>query len=247
MSREPSSAESGDIANNKIIKGAYLRDIFEKTPILVAERNQPMIRIGAADQPVIQIRSGFAIDIVTLANSSSTIVDILMNMDVAGLEQIVFNRPVSEIIAADRVSYHVLSAAALREMSTDRYVSQEILALIAQARWRSNRLAAARTLDAEGRLCAMVLDLYARMRCNGLVVGRTFHLPLTQQQIGNHLGLSEEYVNRTFRRLREKRLLSFAHHAMTVTNVRSLQAVIDAAVPPVRRPTSFTPGRGGSP
>jgi CRP-like cAMP-binding protein len=79
------------------------------------------------------------------------------------------------------------------------------MALIAGARWRALRLAASiGRLDAHGRLCVLLLDLHDRLRRRDLIGRPSYNLPLTQEQVADHLGLTLVHVNRTLRRLREE-------------------------------------------
>ena len=50
----------------------------------------------------------------------------------------------------------------------------------------------------------MLLDIHDRMLRRGLIRRPRFNLPLTQEQIADHLGLTLVHVNRILRRLREE-------------------------------------------
>jgi DNA-binding transcriptional regulator LsrR (DeoR family) len=45
----------------------------------------------------------------------------------------------------------------------------------------------------------MLIDLYDRLRRRRLIARSSFNLHLTQQQIGDHLGLTNAHVNRVLR------------------------------------------------
>jgi CRP-like cAMP-binding protein len=46
----------------------------------------------------------------------------------------------------------------------------------------------------------------------GLVDGNGFHIPLTQQVLGDFVGLSSVHVSRTLRRLRRQKVLETGDH-----------------------------------
>lgn len=55
---------------------------------------------------------------------------------------------------------------------------------------------------AEARIAYAICELWLRSTSLGLVDGQAFHLPLTQQVLGDFVGLSSVHVSRTLRRLR---------------------------------------------
>jgi CRP-like cAMP-binding protein len=71
------------------------------------------------------------------------------------------------------------------------------MALMAEARWRTHRhLTAIARLDAYERLSFFLLDIHDRLRRHNLIARPTFHFPLTQDQIADHLGMTMVHVNR---------------------------------------------------
>ena len=96
---------------------------------------------------------------------------------------------------------------------------------LARLMWRSTLLDAALhrewifrigRLDAAGRLAHFLLETYHRMRVVGAADGGTFTFALTQQDLGEALGLTSVHVNRMLRRLREAGLLDFARGTVRI-------------------------------
>ena len=190
-------------ATEDLLLGARrVRAAFLQTVQRFAGRNSLLLRGGEPEPAAILIRSGVAYQSCTMPDGRRAILRILLTGDYAGLHNTVLARGMEDIHAANRVGYHMLDAAALRELSADPCVSTFMLAQIAEARWRADRLAASiGRLDAYGRLCVLLLDIYDRLRHGGLINRSTFNLPLTQEQIADHLGLTLVHVNRTLRAL----------------------------------------------
>ena len=69
--------------------------------------------------------------------------------------------------------------------------------------------------SARERLAAFLLDLHQRLTQVGLTQGARFDLPLTQEQIGDALGLTSVHVNRTIRALEREGMI--VRHGQTVT------------------------------
>jgi DNA-binding transcriptional regulator LsrR (DeoR family) len=53
----------------------------------------------------------------------------------------------------------------------------------------------------------MIYGIYERLRHQELIQRPTFNLPLTQDQIADHLGLTMVHISRTLRRMRDEKLL----------------------------------------
>lgn len=65
-------------------------------------------------------------------------------------------------------------------------------------------------LDAIGRLAHFLCETYCRMKAVRRVDGGSFDLPMTQQDLGEAVGLTSVHINRVIRRLREEGLVIVA-------------------------------------
>lgn len=65
---------------------------------------------------------------------------------------------------------------------------------------------------AEVRIAYAICELCLRSTELGLVEGNEFHLPVTQQVLGDFVGLSSVHVNRTLRRLRREGIFRTGDH-----------------------------------
>ncbi|MBB3880557.1 Crp/Fnr family transcriptional regulator [Sphingomonas pseudosanguinis] len=91
---------------------------------------------------------------------------------------------------------------------------------------------------ARERLARLLVDFHARLSPIGLVTDDGFHLPLTQEIMGDLLGLTAVHVNRTIRGLEEERLLARQGHRFQLLDLVALRRL--SSLPP-RRP-QFEPG-----
>ena len=221
-----------------LLTGAQrLRQAFLQTPMRFARRDTPLARAGDPEPAIFLLHSGFAYRSCPLADGRRAILDILVPGDVTGLDHIVLASPIEDIAAADRVSYRALGAAAVRALMADQPVALHILAVIAEARWRGDRLAASLgRLDAHARICLMLLDIYERLRRRELINRPSFNLPFTQEQIADHLGLTLVHVNRTLRRLREEHLVLVDRQVVIITDLDRLRVLVRSSCPAVELP-----------
>jgi CRP-like cAMP-binding protein len=65
---------------------------------------------------------------------------------------------------------------------------------------------------AESRIAYAICELCLRSTKLGLVDGKKFHLPVTQQVLGDFVGLSSVHVSRTLRRLRRDQVITTGDH-----------------------------------
>jgi CRP-like cAMP-binding protein len=77
--------------------------------------------------------------------------------------------------------------------------------------------------DAFEAIGHLICELYVRMKNIGLVNGRRFEVPLTQEEIADALGLTSVHVNRVLQRLRAEDLISFSQGMLTIHDYQRLE------------------------
>jgi hypothetical protein len=70
--------------------------------------------------------------------------------------------------------------------------------------------------DAKTRVAHLLCEMFTRLKAVGLEKNNTVPLSLTQNQVGDALGLSTVHVNRTLQALRGDSLLVWEGRALTV-------------------------------
>lgn len=86
--------------------------------------------------------------------------------------------------------------------------------------------------SARGRIASLLLELFLRVRAQD---DRAWvALPLTQEHIGDALGLTPVHVNRTLRRLREDGVVTLRDHRLTVHDLERLAGEAGQPMPPPR-------------
>jgi len=207
-----------------LLGGRRLRAAFMRMPVRYAGRDTLLLRAGISEPAAILIRSGFAYHACALPDGRRAILHTLLSGDYAGLDNIALARAMENISAANRVGYHVLGAATLREMLADPCISTFLLAQVAETRWRADRLAASiGRLDAHARICVLLLDIHDRLRHRELINRPTFNLPLSQEQIGDHLGMTLIHVNRMLRRLREEKIALIDRQVVIIQDIERMR------------------------
>jgi CRP-like cAMP-binding protein len=159
-----------------------------------------------------------------LADRPRAIVDIYLPGDVIGLDTILRTRSSEQVLTLTSVTIEVMPAEdGLIDLMASQTTALYITWLLSQRQRRTDRLlSAVRSLDARGRLAAMVLDFYTRLRRRKLITGSTYNLPLTQLQIGSYLGLTVVHVNRVLRLLRDERIVQIEKNCVTILDLERL-------------------------
>ncbi len=79
--------------------------------------------------------------------------------------------------------------------------------------------------DARGRIAYLLCELLWRHQAVGLASGESFHLPLTQTEIGDTLGLTPVHVNRILKEFRNHGLIAMEHRMLHLLDADRLQTV----------------------
>jgi CRP-like cAMP-binding protein len=77
------------------------------------------------------------------------------------------------------------------------------------------------------RVAHFLLELLTRLQVIGLADQHSFRMPVTQELIGDALGLSVPHVNRTLRQLRQDELVRIEEHMVILQDVEALAALAD--------------------
>lgn len=208
-----------------LLTGAQqLHRAFLEAPALSADRDAVVIPAGTPPPPAMLIHRGIAYQSTSLPDGRRSIADILLPGDIVGASHAVLGRSDHEIVAASMLEYRLVKADRMRELARDPQICLRILALAADERWRIDRhLTVITRFDARGRLASMILGVYERLRRHQLISRPTFNLPLTQEQIADHLGITMVHVSRTLRRMREERLVLVDRQVVIILDLDELR------------------------
>lgn len=81
--------------------------------------------------------------------------------------------------------------------------------------------------EAPERITHLICELHARLTNVGLADGNTFELPLTQEELGAALGLTNVHVNRTLRQLREDGVVVVRQQRTVITDMPALRSMAE--------------------
>ena len=196
-------------------------------PHILKAGEKPLETTGLGDE-ILHLRTGWACQFPDIISGRRTIVDVYLPGDVIGLDTLLGNRPLTNVLVLTSATAQAIPPHRLVELMADRSTALFIAWLLGQRQRRADRLLAAISgLDARGRVASMMLDFHRRLRRRRLITGVTYSLPLSQIQIGQYLGLTVVHVNRVLRSLRAERILELEKHCVTIIDLDRLSSVVE--------------------
>ena len=91
----------------------------------------------------------------------------------------------------------------------------------------ADRLTSIGRTDGMTRIAPLLLDIRSRLRIADGIDGATFELPLTQQDLGDAVGLTKTHVNRGLKALSETGLIERDGRVIRINDVNALTALVD--------------------
>ncbi len=183
-----------------------------------------LIPTGQPHDEIYRLTSGWMARSRILSDGRQQIIMVFLPGDLLGLKAMLFDRQPDSVQCISGATVQSLHyEPALELAKTDPDVSLRFMWQLAEDERRlHNWVIALGRGNAVERIATLMLDFRGRLMQAGLVNGDDFQLPLTQEQIGDHLGLTVVHVNRTLKRLREEGVLSTASGHARIHDVEAL-------------------------
>ena len=88
-------------------------------------------------------------------------------------------------------------------------------------------------MNAYERVLDLLLELHERLELAGLATGGRFLVPVTQEILGDALGLTSVHINRTLQTIRSERVLSWKGREVALRDPLALNALVGRVSPRV--------------
>ena len=190
---------------------------------------QEIISEGKPCRSVFLITEGIVIRYRILRDGQRQILNFLLPGDFAGLTSCRFESALYSIKALTHATISPIPLAKLIENfgSHPRLAAKLFWSLSVESAILAEHLIAVGRRSAIERVAHLLLELFSRLRLAGLADKRSFRMPLTQEMIGDALGLSVPYVNRVLRDLRDDGLVTIKDQLVVIDNLEELSAMAD--------------------
>lgn len=214
--------ERGDV---DAIERAFGRDIR------MLDDRMPIVEAGEAPRAIHVLVDGWAVRELAMPGGRRQIVSILIAGDIVDFNAFMMVGADMDVRTVGQASVASLDRAALSQLNHDSARVGQALwweAMVSasiQREWSAN-VAARR---AEPRIANLLCNLLARLMLVDGVEGSAIACPLTQSDLANACGLTQEHLNRTLRGLRESGLVELSHGMIHLPDPERLAAIAEFA------------------
>lgn len=188
---------------------------------LVIEGNQP--------RAVFLVTEGILMRYRILRDGRRQVVSLIVPGDFAGVPGCFFKGALYSIKA---VTHAIVAVIPIQDLyglfATHPRVAAKIFwSFACDAAIYAEHLVVVGRRSALERVAHFLLELLTRLQVVGLADHGSFRLPISQETIGDALGLSQAYVNRVVRQLSDDGLVTFSEHKVTIHDVEALSTLAD--------------------
>jgi CRP-like cAMP-binding protein len=173
--------------------------------------------------------NGWLMRYKVLHSGARQILDFILPGETFGLQACVFRRSLYSVVTITPTSLTAIPFDMIDKMlEQGAHLSKALLwsTICESARLGEHVIDTSRR-SAYERLSHFFLELFVRLQRVGLTVGMSFEAPLTQELIGDALGLTAIHVNRTLRCLRQDKLVAMDGKKVTIVDFEALSLLSD--------------------
>ena len=236
MARPPAAPQRPESLRNKSFSATLsplAGQLMDALSLRATGRSVPpgreIVTEGRPCSTVFLMSEGVAIRYRILRDGNRQIINVLLPGDFAGMTSCRFDTALFSIKTLTHALVHPIPLPRLASLIDTQpqlaahlfWSSANDTAVI------SEHLIAVGRRTATERVAHFLLELLTRLRQIGLAENDTFRLPLTQEIIGDALGLSVPYVNRVLHQLQDEGLVLIKNQRFEVRNVDELAALAD--------------------
>jgi len=191
--------------------------------------DQPVVREGDRPSECCLLIEGFCVRAKTTSDGGRQILSVHIAGDVPDLQSLYLHVMDHDLITLTECTLGFISHLALRDICR-RQPS------VAEAFWRDSLIDAAIFREwivnvgqraGINRIAHLLMELRERLRVIGKVNGPEFELPLTQEQLGEAMGITAVHANRILKQLHREGVLKFQRGRITVLDEDKFGDVAD--------------------
>jgi CRP-like cAMP-binding protein len=216
-----------------IVSGLDEGDIaaLRSLPVVVRqlESGASIVRGGDRPSECCLVVEGFCVRAKTTSSGQRQILSIHIPGEIPDLQSLHLHVMDHDLVTLISSTLGFISHAALRAMTRARPNVAELL-------WRDTLIDASLFREwivnvgqrpAPDRLAHMIVELRERLAVIGRVENNAFDMPMTQEQLGDALGITAVHANRIIKQLRDERVLDFHRGRVTIRDETKLQELAD--------------------
>lgn len=188
-----------------------------------------VVREGELCEHLYIVRSGWLHGSVQLHDGQRQILRFYFVGDITATLSIAWGRSAATLQAVSNVTlFEIPKLAFGRLFRTHPRLAAMLYAVsVSEQVAMSDRLTSVGRSDGVTRIATLLLDIRSRLRVVDGLEGSMFELPLTQQDLGDAVGLTKTHVYRSFKALEATGLVQRDGRLIRITDVEKLAAMVN--------------------
>jgi CRP-like cAMP-binding protein len=197
--------------------------------MITARKNRDVLVAGKHYGAVYLNHDGWLLRYKILHNGSRQIIDFILPAQIFGLHACLFKNALYSVAAITDSSLSEIPFEIIEGVfeQSPRLARALFWSAASETAIVGEHLIDAARRSAYERVSHLLLELFVRLKAAGLVRGMSFDMPLTQELIGDAVGLTTVHVNRTMRALREDKLIAIDGKCLTIMDFEALSLICD--------------------
>jgi len=229
----------GDAIRAALLKRLHISSAISEDDVKEIEALPMMVRYFPAETPVVRdgeratdcclIADGFCMRSKTIANGKRQILSLHISGEIPDLMSLFLHVMDHDLSTLTPSTLGFISHETLQKLHRRRPGVAEMI-------WRDTLIDAAMFREwivnvgqrpAPARLAHVMIELRERLRLIDRLDGNSFEMPLTQEQIGEALGITAVHANRVIRQLRQDGIVELNRGRVTVLDERKFLELAD--------------------
>ncbi|WP_189338393.1 Crp/Fnr family transcriptional regulator [Sphingobium sp. SCG-1] len=224
---------TGSCFAERLEKHISLNDA-ERKALARLEETQRKVKRGAviqrANDPVSELfvlRHGRVMSYVIMPDGSRQILRVYFPGDFIGSASTIYSKAPESLVALADSVLCPFDKAGLRVLLEEHPRVAALMFMLSQTERvaLTDRLASLGRTSAKARVAAFLLDIIHRLRVMNDDITDTFDLKLTQEEIGDAIGLTSVHVNRMIRQMEAEGLIRRSNGSITLLNEQKLASI----------------------
>ena len=192
-------------------------------------KNKDIVVAGKHYETLFVNHDGWLLRYKILHNGDRQILDFILPGQIFGLQACLFKTSLYSVATITEASLSSIPLDAIDHVfeRTPTLAKALFWSALCESAIVAEHLIDTGRRSAYERVSHLLLELFVRLKLTGLTDNMSFDMPLTQELIGGALGLTTVHVNRTFRSLREDKLIAIDGKCVTILDFDALSLLSD--------------------
>ncbi len=196
---------------------------------LGVRKNKEVLVAGKHYRSVYLNHNGWLLRYKILHTGTRQVIDFILPGQIFGLQACLFRNSLYSVATITDTSLSEIPLEMIDDLfeRSPRLAKALFWSATSEAAILAEHLIDAARRSAYERISHLLLELFVRLKSAGLTNGMSFDMPLTQELIGDAVGLTTVHVNRTMRSLREDKLIAVEGKQVTILDFEALSLISD--------------------